>query len=139
MQSGIKLEVRDWGETFQRTLPLPSCPGLRLSNSPLDFTRSPLTRPYARSFCPSHSTSAPSANTSGYGRPLDQHPRPHGTSHRLGAGPLFRPPAVFVLGSSIVKDVVVVEARTHCFPGAHVQDIDHQVLCCDEGDTRCSQ
>lgn len=40
------------------------------------------------------------------------------TSHRLAAT---------LSSSSIVRDVVVAEARTHCFSGAHLHDIDQQV------------
>uniref|UniRef100_A0A4W5KG39 SGNH hydrolase-type esterase domain-containing protein n=1 Tax=Hucho hucho TaxID=62062 RepID=A0A4W5KG39_9TELE len=41
--------------------------------------------------------------------------------------PSPRPPLTVVVGSSIVRDVVVPEARTHCFPGADLRDIDQQV------------
>uniref|UniRef100_A0A674EBC0 Uncharacterized protein n=1 Tax=Salmo trutta TaxID=8032 RepID=A0A674EBC0_SALTR len=34
---------------------------------------------------------------------------------------------VVAIGSAIVRDVVVMKARTYCFPGAPVRDIDHQV------------
>jgi hypothetical protein len=34
---------------------------------------------------------------------------------------------VFVIGSSIVRDVVVAEARGHCFPGARARDRHQQV------------
>lgn len=34
---------------------------------------------------------------------------------------------VVAIGSSVVRDVVVLKARSHCFLGAPVRDIDHQV------------
>lgn len=55
------------------------------------------------------------------------HPRASREIHHQSPATRLRPPSVLIVGSPMVRNITLPAAKTLCYPGAHIQDIDSKI------------